>query len=495
MDRTVTPPVKAISLPRWGFQEHLVQRGKAAFWVFAALLTLGGLDFAVRQLTLADMDPVGLTLSWVLMAAYIVPVVLVLSRLDLYEREPVSLMIGAFLWGAWVATAFAGPVNGQVSAILHSLLSGGVFFPWTAAITAPLVEETYKYLGLVALFLIASHEFDDLMDGFIYGALIGLGFTVTEDVIYFMEHFGGSVPDVVQGFLVRVVAGGLYGHVLFTGLAGIGFAYFVVHRDDRPLARRLAVAAGMLALAMFAHFVWNSPLTFGEGFASWVIHGAIKGMPFLLLLALAVRLAQRRERRWLAAALDSELAAGIVKTDDVRGLTDPAVDKQLRQQTRTSRGRPAERLLKDLRRQQMNLAMVRTRVDSESHPDLLRQRALVLDLRRQLDEPGSVGAATPIAGTTSGPVASSGPMVPSSPEPAPPAAAWTSDCHVPPEGMTAWPVPDGTSPGAVALAAGLPLRRRSQLGDWSHVEASNGWRGWVDGRRLVFPPDGAQTTT
>jgi len=486
----VTAPAAPTRLPRWGFQEHLVQRDKAAFWVFAALLALGGLNFAREQLAYADIDPVGLVLSWVLMVAYIVPVVLVLSRLDLYEREPLSLMVGAFLWGAWVATAFAAPVNGQVDAFLHSQLGGDVYFPWTNSITAPLVEETYKYLGLVALFLIASKEFDDLMDGFVYGALIGLGFTVSEDVFYFMTQFGGTVPDVIAGFLVRVVASGLYTHVLFTGLAGIGFAYFVSRRGDVPLSRRLAVAAGMLALAMTAHFVWNSPLEVGgNDLGGWLLYGAVKGLPFLLLLGVAVRLARRREHRWLSAALDSELAAGVVTAEDLGALTDPAAEKAIRQRVLASRGAPGMRLLKDLRREQINLAMVRTRVEAEDDPDLLRQRSVLVDLRKRLDGLALIAstAAAPSAGSKASTVAA--PVAePPAPEPAPPQAAWTSDLLVPPDGMTAWPVPDGTSPGAVRLAPGLPLRRRSQAGDWTQVEASNGWRGWVDGRRLVTPP-------
>ena len=52
-------------------------------------------------------------------------------------------------------------------------------------------------------------------------------------------------------FLIRVVGGGLYGHVLFTGLTGIGFAYLVTRRS--ALSRRLigfalCVAAGWLRL-------------------------------------------------------------------------------------------------------------------------------------------------------------------------------------------------------------------------------------------------------
>ena len=65
---------------------------------------------------------------------------------------------------------------------------------------------------------------------------------------------------MLEGFYVRVIASGLYGHVTFTGIAGIGFAYFVTRRGEQPFIRRLLVAAALLLLAMAAHFIWNSPL-------------------------------------------------------------------------------------------------------------------------------------------------------------------------------------------------------------------------------------------
>ena len=74
------------------------------------------------------------------------------------------------------------------------------------------------------------------MDGFVYGAMVGLGFTVVEDVSYFINAVAavpGAVDQsgpVLDTFLIRVVGGGLYGHVLFTGLTGTGFAYFVTQR-------------------------------------------------------------------------------------------------------------------------------------------------------------------------------------------------------------------------------------------------------------------------
>jgi hypothetical protein len=64
-----------------------------------------------------------------------------------------------------------------------------------------------------------------------------------------------------------------------------------------------------------------------------------------------------------------------------------------------------------------------------------------------------------------------------------PTPAWSPTHTVPAEGMTAWAAPDPKSQ-SVALAGGLPVAVVERAGDWARVVASNGWSGWVDGRRL-----------
>ena len=64
---------------------------------------------------------------------------------------------------------------------------------------------------------------------------------------------------MLQGFFVRVISSGLYGHVLYTGLVGMGIGYFVSHRRE-PLPRRLIVLVGLVVVGVLGHFLWNSPL-------------------------------------------------------------------------------------------------------------------------------------------------------------------------------------------------------------------------------------------
>ena len=256
---SVTSP----SAPRHRSPLHdgsLFQPRRPAFWVFLSILVATGSVLFGEQSFFRGISPGGLALSWGLLAIYATPVFLLVYVLDLYEREPISLVIGALLWGAVAATTLAGFANDGWGLVVARV--GGPEFAarWTAALTAPFVEEILKGLGVVLIYLIAPDEIDDMMDGFVYGAVCGLGFAVVEDVFYFMGVFGGRPSGILQGFFVRVVASGLYSHVLYTGLVGMGIGYFVSRRQRRPFGRRLTVVVGLSAAAVFGHFLWNSPL-------------------------------------------------------------------------------------------------------------------------------------------------------------------------------------------------------------------------------------------
>jgi len=381
-------------MPRrgWGRQTSLFQWREPAFWLYAAIVVVTALYTIGQQQLFQRLSPSGWGLSWGLLLLYGLPLFLAIYLLDLYEREPMSLVLGALVWGAVAATVLSGIAN-EGWGLVVARVGGPVFAAeWTAALTAPFVEETLKLSGVVLIYLIARDEMDDMMDGFVYGAMVGLGFALVEDVFYFIAIFGGTPGGVLAGFYVRVVSSGLYGHVLYTGLSGMGVAYFVSRRGEVPFARRLAVAIGLFVAAVAGHFLWNSPLLdFFPGrvddVGDWLripLAAAVKGAPLLLVVVVLVRLARRRERMWLEVALRSEVDSPALSEEELRVLLDPSARRRSRREMHARAGDAAERLLKRLQKEQVNLAMVRTRVASDDAPELVHQRALCKSLRDAL---------------------------------------------------------------------------------------------------------------
>jgi RsiW-degrading membrane proteinase PrsW (M82 family) len=342
----------------------------------------------LEQVGYLTTNPGAWLLSVVLLAATAIPAGLIIYRLDQFEPEPASLIVIALLWGGVVALAFAALVNSWALDFLQHVLPAVRVDSWAAALVAPIDEELYKGAGLVIIYLMARAEFDSVMDGLVYGAMIGLGFQVMENVQYFMFAAGdsGHTGPVVSMYFLRVILSGLYSHMLFSGLMGFGFAYFVTQRG-RTLARRFGMFALFAFLSWAAHFVWNSPwleslMTRGTG--AFALALVIKGLPFLTLLLLLVVFARRREGRAFAALMKSEVGSDVVTAGEFQVLRNGRRRRQELRIMKARRGSSARYLMKRLMREQMNLSVVHSKARSAQHPALEEQRDVVRRLKARL---------------------------------------------------------------------------------------------------------------
>ena len=217
--------------------------------------------------------------------------------LDRYEKEPLWLIGVAFLWGALPAIGLA--------LLFEFLLAAPLSREATRWALAPVVEELIKGIALIGLFRFARQEFDGPLDGIVYGALVGFGFSMTENIFDFVR----SAPDLLTHFWVRGVFLGL-NHAFFTSMTGLSLGAVRYQRD--PVLRALAFAGG-LALAILFHalnnFVGLSSLS--GLFLAWLIQSG----GVIVVLAVAV-LAWRNERRWLEQELSEEVRAGVLTTRD-----------------------------------------------------------------------------------------------------------------------------------------------------------------------------------
>ena len=301
-----------------------------------------------------------------MLTLYAIPFFLFVYRLDLFEREPATMVGAAFAWGGLVATSLALSGNQALFDLTSKLASPELASRWGPALAAPPIEETLKVLGVVVLVLIARDQFDTPLDGMVYGALVGLGFQVVENFIYCMnaiELAGGDreVVPVLGIFLVRSLVG-LWSHATYTAIAGYGVGYFA-SRTDRSLATRIGAVALAFALAFVAHFVWNSPLlteAFGEGLG--ILLGlVIKGIPVLVLLVVMYRLARDQEATWFRVATAREVGTDVLLNDELDELMTLSRRRDVRRMVRRVRGRPAARLVDHLQHAQLDLGLACSR--------------------------------------------------------------------------------------------------------------------------------------
>jgi RsiW-degrading membrane proteinase PrsW (M82 family) len=234
--------------------------------------------------------------------------------LDRFEKEPRRLLVGAFLWGALVATIGA--------IIATTILQFGVELITNDAqlaelsgttILAPLVEESLKGLAVVLIVLIFPHEFDTVLDGIVYAAIVALGFAATENVLYLYfggYEEGGGYPGLITLFVLRVVLGG-WGHAVYTAFIGIGLA---VARLNRSWAVKIFAPLLGWCVAVFLHGLHNTMATVAGASESL---GAL-GATFLVdwtgwAAALGIVIWEIfRERRWMRDYLADEVALGTI---------------------------------------------------------------------------------------------------------------------------------------------------------------------------------------
>lgn len=361
-----------------------------AYWLFLLFVAGCSLVVAGEQLSYLGSLPGAWLLSIVLLAATAIPAGIIIYRVDQFEPEPASLIAVALLWGGIVALTFAAITNSYALSFLQHVLPATTLDSWGAAIVAPINEEFYKGAGLVIIYLMARAEFEGLMDGLVYGAMIGLGFQVVENVQYFVhaasESGAGQLGPVVSMYFLRVVLAGLYSHTLFSGFMGFGFAYAVTRREASR-RRRLSVAALFVALAWGAHFVWNSPWLeslMGRGGGSFILVFLVKGVPFLVFLVFLTVVARRREGQAFARLVAAEVGTDVLNEAEVRILKSGRKRRAALRQIKRSKGAGARRLFKRLQREQMNLALVHTKVRESDHPALEAQRDAIRALRARL---------------------------------------------------------------------------------------------------------------
>jgi len=289
-----------------------------------------------------NADVLAVFFSALLMSTVLSIVPLMLIRfLDRRERENPWLLAAAFLWGGCIATALSLPFNTAFFQLvdrwvaLHpmvaEILGPNAATLIAAPLSAPIIEELTKAAGVGLIFWLLRDEFDNMRDGFVYGALVGAGFNWFEAPLYVAQGYAewGVAPYNLH-LGVRYALFGLGGHALFTGMFGLflGLAAQTQHMWLRILAPLigllLAVAAHMFnnvlpLLAALGAASEGQPLGreserdviadlgFWQAFWTGSAIQATTFAPFLLIVAIALWRSGRWERRVIREELASEV--------------------------------------------------------------------------------------------------------------------------------------------------------------------------------------------
>lgn len=173
---------------------------------------------------------------------------------DKYKTESVSLLLGTFLLGG-VAAVIAALIEPQPPST-GGLGTMFLFF----LVSVALVEELAKFAA-VRFFAYRSAQFDETMDGVIFGITAAMGFAAVENIGYVFQ-FGGLIA-IFRAFV------SVPGHAFYGAIIGYYLGEAKVRRNPWLVVLGLAIAigfhaffdtlsatAGLFALIVLPALVW-----------------------------------------------------------------------------------------------------------------------------------------------------------------------------------------------------------------------------------------------
>ena len=243
----------------------------------------------------------------------------VLNLIDRYEKEPWSILLACIGAGALVAPAVsvvALVLLGRAASLPPAFAPG----PRADALVG-VVEEIAVGGVLLVITRTVRGEFDDVLDGVIYGSAVGAGFGAAESFLWAL----GDTNTLGASAIAHLVIAGL-NHAFYGAIIGavLGWAQWM------PQRRRLvAVALGILTAAWLHAFHDTLPVILARlldqpdaaaGTATRLLAEAVNWLGIVVLVAIVV-FAWRREARILRAELHDEVADGVVSALDYATIT------------------------------------------------------------------------------------------------------------------------------------------------------------------------------
>ncbi|WP_151641042.1 PrsW family intramembrane metalloprotease [Corynebacterium sp. 11A] len=253
----------------------------------------------------AVLSPQGFVVGIPCAVLYAVVIISLLRRTSLWpsartapglqRSQVLRWVVSAISWGAFASFGLTMLSGGPIMALTSKLGWDKV----EASLGGAYPEEISKALGVVII--IFSFRFlNRPWHGFITGALVGLGFEITENLLYgtigAVYHPASDLWGALHMWGLRTLLGvGL--HVVLSAIAGWGVGYALlggpqVARLSTP--RRIFIALGWLLASFAGHFWWN--LQWGNTVAMGVSIALAGCYIYGLFIVLLVRLSKQAKR-------------------------------------------------------------------------------------------------------------------------------------------------------------------------------------------------------
>ena len=332
------------------------------------------MGLAIAILIFLIGGPVGALITTLLAALSFPVLILICFWLDRYEPEPARYRLAALGWGAVAAVALSFVAEALVFGLpgTNEFVDTDRSCAIRRGVRQRLVSRRDRGLP--------PSEMHGLLDGIIYGALVGIGFAFVEDIVYYLQSLQSG--QLGATFFLRGIMGP-FAHPLFTAATGIGIGIAVSTR--RPAVRVLAPILGFLA-AVVMHAIWNGSTFLGaQGFL--FAYGAII-LPLLVVVSRRSPSGRAPARaRCSPAALQQLAQMGWIRPEEIRWIARLSDRMSARAYAKRIGGKPAAAALRAYQQTMTEVAFLHNRAVNGTPPPDLNQRMSQLLRRAALLRP------------------------------------------------------------------------------------------------------------
>lgn len=234
--------------------------------------------------------------------------------LDRNDPEPAWVLGACLVWGGGAATFVSGIVNVLFEHAARAITDDARLAALlSASISAPLVEEATKGLGILLVLLLLRREFDGVIDGIVFAGVVALGFAAVENVLYYGRALSkGGVGDLAVVFVLRGLLGP-FGHAVYTSMTGIGLG--LARQSHNQVVRLGAPVLGYCG-AVLLHALWNLLASVAGG-VGFIVTYLFFWVPLFAAFFVAVSVLGLQESKLIRRMLELEIARGLITAERV----------------------------------------------------------------------------------------------------------------------------------------------------------------------------------